>query len=372
MAFKLSHRHELGPLATFKPNKELPRHRWFYFKEGFSRDLVYMLLDHFGLSGGTVLDPFCGSGTTLLACRERGIGSIGIDASPLAVFVSRVKTVDYDIGELRKEDERLWKLRTSPMEIPRFNDPIVKRAFPPGVLWEILAYKAHIDSIDDETARSFFLFALMTAGIKSSFAFKDGAVLKLEKRPLPPLRQSLKRQVFKMLRDVEALRLKAAKCVSNVGDARMLGLNEDVDAVITSPPYLNKIEYTNIYRIELELFLETSSEPQLRSYVGKEGKTYDKFSHLPVSAQSYFSDMEMSIKGLGRALKPGGKASIIIGNACYPDEGVVVNSDEVLAGLAEEAGLKVNEIVCLNERWCTKARTEKVAQVRESIVLLEK
>ncbi len=366
---EITHRHELGELATFKPNSELPVHRWFYFKEGFARDLVNRLLDDFKPS--RVLDPFCGSGTTLLACAERGIKSAGIDASPLAVFVTSVKTSSYDIAELKKQDEKLLKHRHKELEIPKFKDPIIRRAFPDRILKEIIAYKAAIDAIEDPKTRNFFMFALMTAGIKSSFAFKDGAVLKIDKRPLPPLRQSLKRQVFKMMKDLEGHKI-SAEAKTYLGDARTLDYSHEFDAVITSPPYLNKIEYTNIYRIELELFLEMESLPQLRSYLGTHDKSYEKFSNLPITAQSYFADMELVIKGIAEALKQGGKAAIVIGNACYPDEGIVVDSDEIMASLAEENMMKLKEIVCVNERWCTRRRTEKVAMARESIVFLDK
>lgn len=369
MGLEITHRHEMGELATFKPNSDLSVYRWFYFKEGFARDLVSSLIDRF--KPKRVLDPFCGSGTTLLACKERGIYSEGIDASPLAVFVTRVKTEDYDIDAIKKEDERIMGLRPVETKEKKFNDPIIKRAFPPRVMKEIMFYKGYIENIDDEKTRNFFLFALMTAGMKSSFAFKDGAVLKLEKRPLPPLRQSFKRQVYKMISDLEFFSAKG-QCKSNVGDARMLSYDSEFDAVITSPPYLNKIEYTNIYRIELELFLETESKPQLRSYLGAHGKTYEKFSSLPVTGQSYFADMDMVMRGISSSLKDGGKAAVVIGNACYPDEGIVINSDEIIADIAQNHGLATMEIICVNERWCTRNRTEKINQVRESVVIMEK
>src|SRR4030042_883114 len=105
---------DLGALATFVPNKPLPIYNWFYFKEGYSRDLVMLLLDRYAGAKNnlnmsstspeasvSVLDPFVGSGTTLLACKERGIDSYGFDVSPLAVLAGRAKTNDYDIGELK-------------------------------------------------------------------------------------------------------------------------------------------------------------------------------------------------------------------------------------------------------------------------------
>ena len=73
----------------------------FFFKEGFSRDFVLMTFDEFRVDEGwRILDPFVGSGTTLLAAKEYGVDAVGVDAAPLAVFVSQVKTADYDLDEL--------------------------------------------------------------------------------------------------------------------------------------------------------------------------------------------------------------------------------------------------------------------------------
>ena len=67
----LKYAKESGKEATFVPNKQLPVYNWFYYKEGFSRDLVFSLIEQFGLgTDSVVLDPFAGSGTTLLVCRQ--------------------------------------------------------------------------------------------------------------------------------------------------------------------------------------------------------------------------------------------------------------------------------------------------------------
>ena len=68
-------------------------HNWYKITLGFSDQLVSMILDKFEFqSGDWVLDPFCGSGTTLVECKKRGIDTIGIDANPSSYFASRVKT----------------------------------------------------------------------------------------------------------------------------------------------------------------------------------------------------------------------------------------------------------------------------------------
>ena len=95
---KITERPELGRYMTFELSKEKPVHGWFWYKEGYAPEIVDYALGESGAK--TVLDPFCGTGTTLLASKEKGIASIGVDASPLAVFISKVKTADYEKADL--------------------------------------------------------------------------------------------------------------------------------------------------------------------------------------------------------------------------------------------------------------------------------
>lgn len=74
---------ELEKLVTFEGNLGLPVYSWFFYKEGFSKQLVEDLLQEFypEKKDILILDPFCGSGTTLLAAKEKGLRSIGLDVN---------------------------------------------------------------------------------------------------------------------------------------------------------------------------------------------------------------------------------------------------------------------------------------------------
>ena len=78
-------------------------HSWLKYKEGFSADLVNILLDKMGaVPGDTVMDPFMGSGTTALVCQMRGINSIGYDILPISKVSIKAKAnaMRYDIAEI--------------------------------------------------------------------------------------------------------------------------------------------------------------------------------------------------------------------------------------------------------------------------------
>ncbi len=375
-------RPELGPLVTFVPNKKLPVYSWFYYKEGFSRDFVIQMFEEFNLEPNpekAVLDPFMGVGTTLVASREYGVTSYGFDVSPLAVFASRVKTRDYDIEELRRWKDWLFKQKF--YKVDAEVSGLVKRAFNRHILDDILFFREIITGIPDEKVRDFFLLALINSTNKCSYAFKDGAVLKFRKRPVPPLREMLKRTIKKMIKDLERIKFKPVAAYASVGDARQINLEDNsIDMIVTSPPYLNKIEYTKVYSIEMELFFPHIRVSNLiHSAIGLDAKVSEEeilelSKYLdpkdPLVAFQYFKDMKQALHEMFRVLKSGGVCLIVVGNGCFPHK--VIESDVILGQMAEEIGLILKDIWVANQRWCMKNRTAKVGLLRESVVVLEK
>ncbi|NUL82206.1 MAG: hypothetical protein HUU60_05710 [Armatimonadetes bacterium] len=70
---------------------DLPFHQWYRFVLSFPPHLVRQYLAEFS-PRGPVLDPFCGTGTTLVECKRLGVHSVGMEANPMAAFASHVKT----------------------------------------------------------------------------------------------------------------------------------------------------------------------------------------------------------------------------------------------------------------------------------------
>jgi len=347
----------------------------FFFKEGFSRDFVFLMFKWLRIKeGDRVLDPFVGSGTTLLAAKEAGINSVGVDAAPLAVFVSQVKTEDYDLDVLRREARRLFEEKFIRPDLSSVSG-FVRRFFLKPSLEDIIFFREKIREIDDPKIRNFFTLALMNAAMKVSFAYKDGAVLKVVKKPVPPFRKFFRRLIKKMIRDLKRISFKPCKLEVYLGDARKMDFlpSEYFDAVITSPPYLNKIEYTKVYRIEYELFFGEVKVDPLRSYIGLNPKNIiDQFPelNLPEAAKAYFYDMRLCLEELYRVLRNGKKASIVVAGGVFPDR--VVDSDILLSKLAERVGFEVERIVAVNKRVATTKRVIKIGEARESIIILKK
>jgi len=376
-------------LSGFVENKKLPIYNWLYYKEGFSAQLVIDLIEKFKLKkGGAILDPFCGSGTTLLAAKEKGINSVGFDVLNIALFASVVKTRDYSkiIRELKATLEELKNLPKTKEKI-KIREKIILRAFPKRILLELMGLKEKIKEIKNPIVRDFFMLCLINTATKTSFAVKDGGCIKIDKkRALPPAKYMFFKTAKKMIRDAEKGKFLPCKTEVYRQDARIFKLDENsIDCVITSPPYLNKIEYTNVYFIEEYLFLKRQLNAPLRSFVGtnssagiadiedeKLQKHLSEFAGKKYETQiaSYFVDTKKWLENVYFCLKRNKYCTIIVGGGCF--EWGIVESDVIIGLIAQDIGFEVIDIEPLKKIVCTKNRSIKIGVIKESLIVLKK
>jgi DNA modification methylase len=394
-------RPEYEDLVTFSENKTEPVYNWFYYKEGFSRDLVWNLLNELKIpKGALVLDPFCGTGTTLLAAKQKGYNSAGFDILPLGVFVANTKLQeDYNV-ELLQEKMRELSLHKFGSTTLKWADPgfiDLKKAFSRYARNDILFFKEKIIQVEDEKTRNFLMLGLLSIVSEASNTKKDGGVIKIvQKRHLAPVRFLLRNRLKRMFKDVKKMQPTGMNAEARLGDARDIQLEpESVDVCITSPPYLNFVDYTKIYGLELSLLLNRREEMQqlrgdsLRSHVGAQMKkgatmkseklkeTMEKLresslinERFPTLLEGYFEDMYMNMESVYKVLKDGGVAAYNVGNTCLPD--LTVDVDLIFAELGEQIGFKAKQVLVAKARWCDVAGIRKERPVRESIVILEK
>jgi hypothetical protein len=387
---RIEERPELGRLMTFELSKEKPVHGWFWYKEGYAPEMVEYSLKR--RPAKTVLDPFCGVGTTLLACKAAGVESAGVDASPLAVFVSKTKCEDYAVEHL---EAALAFLKKNPFGGPggrgghggapldwqfELFDP--RAAFPKRNYNEILALRAAIDEEEDDRVRDLLLLALLSVLPQSSLILKDGGVLKImrDKRALPA-REIFKRKLKRMVRELQSSAIAGPAPKVFLGDARSMEIDSgSVGLVVTSPPYLNNIDYSKIYGLELSLLEMSKAGAEemrmraIRSFIGKRmdagemppevGEAGDR---IPIVG-TYFKDMEAAIAEMHRVLEDDGEAHIVVANSVIHETHVLV--DEIFAQMGERLGFSESEIVVGAER-VADVRPHKV-RTRESIVILRK
>ncbi len=404
----LEERFELRRLVTYVPNKTLPVYNWFKYKEGFSRELVSRLLNELGVEKNQiVLDPFAGCGTTLLACKEFEFPAVGIDILPIAVYVAGVKLQDWpDLDALIKSVNQLMSVPPGKAATTFPDVRIIHIAFPRQVQNDILFYKEQIQRFPPPV-RDFLMLGLLSILEQVSCTSKDGQFLRLVEREIPPVKDALRKQLATMISDLcqqQASLFKAGKAKVKIiqGDARELCLPKrywgKIGAVITSPPYLNRYDYSRTYSLELcTMFVESFADLRnirhslLRSHIesrehqGKEISlpVLDEILYalaqkplnnerIPIMIKGYFEDMNLVIRTLNKYLAPGGQIALVVANAQF--EGESVPTDLMLSELAEAQGFKIEHILVTRYKGNSSQQMAKYGRrpVRETIVFWRK
>lgn len=396
---------EYGPLISPFSDRDKPIYNWHAFKHSYSRGLVKKLVDEFNLSKDSwVLDPFCGGGTTLLACKELGINSKGFDILPFSVFLTNVKTRTYEPHKLKQRLKNFngnGKLATKNTYLPDIE--IIDKAFNNDVKNELLYLKYKIKMIQDSEVRDFYMLGLLSILESVSNTSKAGGFLRIDEKDVSgkEVYPKFLSKIEAMIKDVEEfndnLKFTNAKVSAELSDSRRFSTKKKFDAIITSPPYPNRHDYTRIYGLELIFdFVKDNNELKqiryntLRSHVEarkkfkpngyKKPSIIDEIvikikkaglnnSKVPEMIEGYFEDMYLSLFQMRKYLKKDGKIGLVISNVRFGGVNILV--DEILAQIGEQAGLRTDTIFTARYRGNSAQQMKKYKKKpsRESIII---
>lgn len=285
--------------------QDRPAHDWFRFVLSYPPHLVRDYLEKFGIGKAQcVLDPFCGTGTTLVECKKSGVASVGVEANPMAHFASQVK-LDWSItggGLLRHGStiaEQAWDtlrregIADDPFDAKNslFSDTRIDRAGKKGNLRTISAEKMKLllsDSISPlPLHKTLFLIDCLNSTKCASFhrhemlALAKALVFSISNLHFGPevgigkpkqdaaVIAAWINEIRNMAGDLETLHsLNETPSVVHHADSRHVGQVVkpcSIDAVITSPPYPNEKDYTRTTRLESVLLGFVNSKDELRA-----------------------------------------------------------------------------------------------------------
>lgn len=394
--------------SAFGDNKTRPIHRWIPWIAGFSsefvRDVFSQYLPVRSFAVATVLDPFCGVGTTLVEGMLQGYDTVGFEINPYAALASRAK---------------LEAAAVSPSQfqkyIQKFEDYMQGNGRNGALATPPQHFNTRIPFFGEKTQEKVLLAMRFIRGIRvppvaDLFSLAFGSVMvslsnysyepSLSSRPAvgkplqedAPVLETILNKLLAMKSDILWCRSEI-ETFSRIPSGRVITdsfmnaprhlKRASIDLVVTSPPYLNNYHYVrntrpqlfwlgfvrkprDLKRLETENFGKywqtvrdmdalplNFDHPELQRLLDKirsinvERGTYGGGGWANYAA-SYFNDTDKFCEVLGQVLKPGGYAVIVVGNSIL--QGVEIPVDYLLSDIAKRHGLQTENIHIVRQK----------------------
>ena len=401
-------------LVSFQANKTRPIYRWYKYKEAFSASLVEYLIREYKVSG-KILDPFAGSGTALFAASEVGIDADGIELLPIGhQIINTKKLLGFDLNSQDIQrikvwaESEIWKQFEGKDLLTEFR--ITKDAYSQE---NKTAIEQYLEACQQENSnvKNILILALLCVLESISFTRKDGQYLRWDYRSgrsqgtkgfnkgtILEFRDAITNKISQILEDLAPTEqqvelFSAEKYQGQVhlyeGCCLEIMVNlpsSKYSAIITSPPYCNRYDYTRTYALELALLGVT--EPELIKLRQRmlsctvENRPKDLLAinsdwqkaitiadsqnllqailkylddqknqgmlnnnGIPRMVKGYFYEMACAIQECSRLLKPGSRLFMVNDNVRYA--GVSISVDMILSAFAEQLGFVVENILVL-------------------------
>lgn len=403
-------------VVSFQANKQLPIYRWYKYKEGFSAGLVGYLFNKYPFKKGTILDPFAGTGTALFAASEEGYDAYGIELLPIGQTIIKTRNlIEHKIkqGELSRLDEwcdkQIWNKTTKETGFTELR--ITSGAYPKDTENKIRRYLSAINK-ESSPIKDVVFFALLCILESVSYTRKDGQYLRWDYRSgrtngkklfdkgiIQDFDSAISLKLKEILRDLRGEQkqielfkrpkrtqghvfLYESSCLEQLPKLQ----KNNFAAIITSPPYCNRYDYTRTYALELamlgvneeslrllrqnmlsctvenkekDLLTINSGWKNILSVVNEQQLLQEILNYLQYlksngrlnnngivrMVKGYFYEMACVIYECHRVLKKDGFVFMINDNVKYAGIGVPV--DFILSNIAASLGFEVKNILVL-------------------------
>jgi site-specific DNA-methyltransferase (adenine-specific) len=362
----------------------------------------------------------CGSGSTMVACNELGLPSIGMDVSPYAVKATRCKgftLTSTQVSDLTSNANKVVEIaKSQKASFSRF-DQDIEKYFSKENFQQLVNLKQSVASLEESVFKEILEFSLLAILEDCSDRKKDGNGLAKRLSKIKDCYAAFLSKVELIAEDYKeyphstnsSAFVHDAKYLNDKVVLSALGSRE-AGAIIFSPPYANSFDYFESYKLEL-IFSEWTISKELhqkrksliRNYrLSSREKLHSDIPEVellcdevltripekekitgvrdartrlvPNMLRSYFADMGKVIESGMQILTPGGYMHIVVDQSAYV--GVPIPTDTILALIGEKAGFEVVDIT-----YCRKAKTSAQQLksfpylkdlLRETIVVLRK
>ena len=346
-------------------------------------------LDSFSRVGDTVLDPFMGSGTTLLESYILGRNCYGVDIHPLARMIAKVKTTPIDPVHLSSLADHLFaRIKADEDDNGEWVPEIPNRDhwFRPEVLADLATIKKHVWRMRKGDYQDFFKICFSSIIRKMSNSDADSLIpevttfrKKLDEQGKTSfdsigrfentVRNKLidAEELWRMSQDVEEdyWSVPFTKIIGK--DARDIQLEDsEVDLAITSPPYASAVHYVSVHKLEMfwldllddlakldgqvvgtsRAYVEEyrpwepkTAIPELKSVLHELVEKEKKSAYI---VYKYFDDMRRNFAEVNRVLKRSGRYCMVVGENTFRK--VRIPTYSILARIAARSGFEVKAV----------------------------
>lgn len=345
----------------------------------FFPELPRWIIQRYSQPGDLILDPFMGSGTTNLEALLLERPSVGVDIDPFSRMLARVKTSPLNVDDLAAVREQLAALLNdfdadkNDDEIPQF--PYRDKWFRPYVLKELAFIKGCIHQLDyDQTMRDFLMIVFSSIIRRVSQADNNCTRTVIRQKLNKQVAPNYSFQLF--LRRLDK-NIQGMADLANTGKSTSveipteasatdlsLYLADAFDLALTSPPYLNAVDYPRTHQLELYWlgFVNGSLRDFKSEHVGTEVVSAKEYKSLHLTgidsadavirsvyeieprrayiAYKFIQDMMLNLREVHRVLKRGGRYVVVIGSNLV--RGHVFESWRYLRDAAPRLGYKID------------------------------
>lgn len=383
--------------VTFKGGAKEPFVRWYPYLQGYSPQFVEAILEKYAPDSKCILDPFSGTGTTIFTASQLNKKSYFCEINPVLQFITVTKI---QVRKLGTPDR--WKLANELLKAQRALSPLDdfpidyrllvsyqqtfgnSHFFDDDVYEQVLKLRTWVDEIalENPLVANLVAIAILSALVPASRMKRAGDLryktAKEAKQPTPSLLKTISQNLLQMSRDirhdVNGLQVEPLLITENVHSLAHIP-HLEIDAVVTSPPYVNGTNYFRNTKIEL-WFLRcltdqndltkfraealtagindvtvakamVENHPEVEQVVSiLEKHAYD--SRIPRMIASYFSEIINAFQGIRHHLVTDATIAIDIGDSCYA--GVHVPVDKLLSACLQDLGFAQKDSVHLRQR----------------------
>jgi DNA modification methylase len=306
-------------------------HGFHSYRAKFIPQIPAFLIKELSQKGDIVLDAFCGCGTTLVEARRLGRSSIGVDISPLACLITKVKTTAIEpahlvarkeqfidiVRERLKPDKCLHEPSCTEKIIPNF--PHKEAWFHPKVLNDLGIIKAIIEKENDRNLQDFFNVCFSSILKSCSNQIQDYSYIADNMLPhtqrqvevLPLIESKLNYMVKGAVDFYDSVDLICNSTVIGPQNANALTSieSDSVDLIVTSPPYGFTTDYMKMFRLSF-YWMGWELDRWKREEIGARWKRGQKNA-----VNVYFEQLTVCLKEMLRVLRKGSYCCIVIGDS---------------------------------------------------------